>query len=364
MVELEALVAFAGRLRDAGVVAGTGQVETAARALAAVDADDARDALRAVFCSRAEDLARFDAVWAQLQPAVDPQAAMALPRVVAPEGPTPLRGRPAREQGEEDAEARPAAWSAVELLRDRDLAELDDAERAAARALLARLGRRRPTRPSRRLRAARARAPRPDLQRTARAALRRGGEPVDRAWRAPGRATRPVVLVLDVSGSMAPYATMLLVYAQAMVADRRRVEAFAFGTRLTRITLELAGRDAATAVARAGGAAADWAGGTRIGASLATLNREHGRLVGRGAVVVVASDGWDRGDPEQVAAEMARLARTAHRVVWLNPLSARPGYEPLARGMAAALPHIDHFLAGHSVRSLEELARVLEEELG
>jgi hypothetical protein len=282
---------------------------------------------------------------------------------VAPEGPAPLRGTPVGEQGEEDAEARPAAWSDVELLRDRDLAELDDAERAAARALLARLSRRGPTRASRRLRPARLRSARPDLQRTARAALRRGGEPVDRAWLAPGRAARPVVLVLDVSGSMAPYATMLLVYAQAMVAERRRVEAFAFGTRLTRITRELAGRDAAAAVARAGAAVVDWAGGTRMGASLAALNREHGRLVGRGAVVVVASDGWDRGDPAQVAAEMARLARTAHRTVWLNPLSARPGYEPLARGMAAALPHVDHFLAGHSVRSLEELATLLEEEI-
>ncbi|HWH93036.1 MAG TPA: VWA domain-containing protein, partial [Baekduia sp.] len=202
------------------------------------------------------------------------------------------------------------------------------------------------------------------LQRTARAALRRGGEPVDRRWRAPARTPRPVVLVLDVSGSMAPYATMLLVYAQAMVAARRGVEAFAFGTRLTRITRELAGRDADAAIARAGAAAVDWSGGTRIGASLAALNREHGRRVGRGAVVIVASDGWDRGDPDQLGAEMARLARTAHRLVWLNPLSARPGYEPLARGMAAALPHVDDFLAGHSLRSLEELASLLEEEIG
>ena len=365
--ELDALAAFAGRLRAAGVVAGTGQVQTAARALAAVDAGDARDALRAVLCSRAEDLPRFDAVWAQLGAPLElvpPAAGLALPRVVVPDGPAPTRGRPAGEAGGAEPEGRPAGWSDVELLRDRDLAELSDAERAAARALVARLGRRGPTRAGRRLRPSRRRAARPDVPATARAALRRGGEPVDRRWRAPARVARPVVLVLDVSGSMAPYATTLLVYAQAMVAARRRVEAFAFGTRLTRITRELTGRDAAAAVASAGAAVVDWSGGTRIGASLATLNREHGRRVGRGAVVVIASDGWDRGDPEQVSAEMARLRRTAHRVVWVNPLRSRPGYEPLARGMAAALPQVDHFMSGHSVRSLESLAALLEEEIG
>jgi uncharacterized protein with von Willebrand factor type A (vWA) domain len=163
---------------------------------------------------------------------------------------------------------------------------------------------------------------------------------------------------------MAAYSSALLLYAQAAVAARRQVEAFAFGTRLTRITRELSARDPDAAIARAGEVVVDWAGGTRIGASLATLNREHGRRVGRGSVVVVMSDGWDRDDPELLAAEMARLSRTAHRVVWLNPLKARPGYEPLARGMAAALPYVDHFLEGHSVRSLEELADVLEVGMG
>jgi uncharacterized protein with von Willebrand factor type A (vWA) domain len=159
---------------------------------------------------------------------------------------------------------------------------------------------------------------------------------------------------------MAPYARMLLQYAQAAVTARRRVEAFAFGTRLTRITLELRGRDPDAALDRAARAVADWSGGTRIGASLATLNREHGRRVGRGAVVVMLSDGWDRGEPELLGAELARLRRSSHRVIWLNPLKAEPAYEPLARGMAAALPHTDHFLAGHSLRSLEELAALLE----
>jgi uncharacterized protein with von Willebrand factor type A (vWA) domain len=168
------------------------------------------------------------------------------------------------------------------------------------------------------------------------------------------------VFVVDVSGSMAPYARMLLMYVQAAVVARRRVEAFALGTRLTRVTRELATKDVDRALERATTAVGDFGGGTRIGEALSTLNREHGRRIGRGAVVVVLSDGWDRGDPDVVDREMARLARTAHRVVWLNPLRARPRYEPLARGMAAALPHVDAFLDGHALASLEKLADVLE----
>jgi uncharacterized protein with von Willebrand factor type A (vWA) domain len=129
------------------------------------------------------------------------------------------------------------------------------------------------------------------------------------------------------------------------------------------VTRELRGRDPDAALARAAAAATDWSGGTRIGSALAQLNREHGRRLGRGAVVVLLSDGWDRGDPEQLAAEIARLRRSAHALVWLNPLAAAPGYEPLTRGMVAALPHVDHLLAGNSIRSLEELAELLAGEL-
>jgi uncharacterized protein len=348
---LEPLVTFAGRLREAGVAVGTGQVETAARALTEVGPADDRAALQAVFCSRVEDLERFASVWEGLAPLVPSSA---LPRIAHPDAPA----APAGPLMEGEGELRPAAWSDVELLRERDVAELSEAEQAVARALVARLGRRGPTRLGRRQRPAR--HGHLDVHRTARASLRRGGEPLDRAWRAPAPVVRPVVLLLDVSGSMAPYATLLLAYAQALVAARRRVEAFAFGTRLTRVTRELAWRDPVAAVARAAGAVVDFAGGTRIGDALGTLNREHGGRVGRGAIVVIASDGWDRGEPERVAAEMARLQRTAHQLVWVNPLRARPGYEPLARGMAAALPHVDEFVEGHSVASLEALAELLE----
>jgi len=203
-------------------------------------------------------------------------------------------------------------------------------------------------------------AARPDLRRTLRASLRFAGEPLERHWREPDERPRPVVMVCDVSGSMEPYARMLLQYLQACVAAQRRVEAFVFGTRLTRVTEELRGRDPDRALARASVAATDWSGGTRIGDAIAELNREHGRRVGRGAIVVLLSDGWDRGDPEQLAAEIARLSRCAHRLLWLNPLKAHPEYEPLTRGMQAALPHVDALLAGNSLASLAELAELME----
>jgi uncharacterized protein with von Willebrand factor type A (vWA) domain len=169
------------------------------------------------------------------------------------------------------------------------------------------------------------------------------------------------VLICDVSGSMEPYARMLLQYVHACVAARNRVEAFAFGTRLTRITNELTGRDHDRALERAAAAVSDFSGGTRIGAALAELNRAYGRRMGRGAVAVILSDGWDRGDPALLEAEMARLRRSAHRLVWLNPLAAHPDYEPLTQGMRAAIPHTDRLLAGNSIASLEQLAAILEE---
>ena len=230
---------------------------------------------------------------------------------------------------------------------------------------MGRLAARGPLRPSRRTRVSHRRGPQPsgaraDLRGTLRASLRHGGEPVERHWRVSRERPRPVVLVCDVSGSMEPYARMLLMYMQACVAARRRVEAFVFGTRLTRVTAELAGRDPERALDRAAHAMADWSGGTRIGDALAALNRVHGRRVGRGAVVVVLSDGWDRGDPDVLRAEMARLSRTAHRLVWLNPLKASSEYEPLTRGMVAALPHVDRFLAGNTIASLEELTELMQ----
>jgi uncharacterized protein len=366
------LTLLAATMRAAGVRVGVGELLSAHKALCAVDPVDreaAYFALRATLCSRREDLAAFDAAFAEWfmpapplapepPPGLDEVAKLTLPRAAVP-GAT---GVPELESG---AEIVPSAWSDVELLRDKDFAEYSSEERLQARRAMRKLAGAVPTRPSRRTRPARRRGAAPpagrlDLRGTIRASMRTAGDPFERHWREPGERPRPLVLVCDVSGSMEPYARMLLAYMQACVAARRRVEAFVFGTRLTRVTAELRGRDPDAALERAAGAARDWSGGTRIGEALATLNREHGRRLGRGAVVVLLSDGWDRGEPAQLEREVARLGRCSHRLIWLNPLKAHPDYQPLTRGMRAALPHVDEFMAGNSLASLEELAEALD----
>ena len=364
------LAELAAQMRAAGARVGVDELLVAHRALAAIDPSSRRDAynaLRAVLCSKHSDIPAFDAAFVacfgsgreeelDLMSAELQAAGIALPRMAVP------GDQPAKQQAI-DQRPLPAAWSDVEILREKDFAEYTEAERELARKLILRLAHRRPTRESRRLRRARGRGETHDLRRTIHASLRYGGEPMERRWREPSRKARPVVLVCDVSGSMQAHARMLLQYMHACVEARGRVEAFVFGTRLTRVTRELAGRDHDAAMTRATHAAGDMSGGTRIGDALATLNREHGRRIGRGAVVVILSDGWDRGEPQELADEMARLARCAHRLVWLNPLKAHEGYEPLTRGMQAALPYVDHFLAGNSIASLEELADLLEGEM-
>jgi uncharacterized protein with von Willebrand factor type A (vWA) domain len=159
---------------------------------------------------------------------------------------------------------------------------------------------------------------------------------------------------------MESYSRALLRFLHVAVIGRGRVEAFALGTRLTRLTRELSSHDPDAALAKAAGAVSDWSGGTRLGEGLRHFNDEWGvRGMARGAIVVLLSDGWDRGDPDDLAEQMARLHRVAYKVIWVNPLKASPGYQPLARGMAAALPHVDEFVEGHSLASLEQLAEVL-----
>ncbi|MBV9193175.1 MAG: VWA domain-containing protein [Solirubrobacterales bacterium] len=368
---IERLALLAALLRALGTRVGMAELLSAHRALAAVDSwsrADARLALRTVLCSGREDLPRFDAAFlavfgdGRVPPdGEDPFAALgSVVREVLPHAAIPGAAPPPAAEAA-DPMAMPAAWSDVELLREKDFASYTDEEVAVARELIARLARRGPRRVSRRTRPSRHRGHRPDLRRIVRSSLRTAGDPVERHWRASSHRPRPVVLVCDVSGSMTPYARMLLQYMHASVSARRRVEAFVFGTRLTRLTQELGGRDHDLALERATAAVTDFSGGTRIGAALAELNRGHGRRVGRGAVVVILSDGWDRGDPEVLDAEMARLRRSAHRLIWLNPLAAHPEFEPLTRGMRAAVPHTDELLAGNSLASLEELAVILEE---
>jgi hypothetical protein len=367
------LVELARRLRADGVRVGAAEVVAGLRALAAIDAsrrDDARLALQTVFCSRCDDLQRFDAAFeavfgmAGADVLRDPPSSGGNGDDDDEPGEGPQTTLDA-EGGRRDPDAAPivgAVWSDVAVDRAKNFAEYTDEERAAVRRALERLARRTPRRRSRRTRPTRRRRGNVlDLRGTVRASLPLGGEPVRRQWRGPTERPRPLVFACDVSGSMEPYARMLLQYVQACVTARRRVEVFAFGTRLTRITHELAVRDPDDALARAAEAVTDWSGGTRIGASIGQLNREHAGRLGRGAVVVVLSDGWDRGDPDLLGAEMARLRQTAHRVVWVNPLAAQPDYQPLARGMRAAIPHTERLLPGESLRSLEELVGVLEE---
>jgi hypothetical protein len=247
----------------------------------------------------------------------------------------------------------------VEVLREKSFPDLTEEERARVSAMIRRLAVTVPVERTRRTKPA-SKGSTFDIRRTLRRSLRTQGEPFDRARRARKSRTRPLVLILDISGSMAPYARALMQFGYAAMAAGRRVEVFVFGTRLTRVTRTLRTKDPDRALHEIGKQVADWEGGTRIGESLKTLlDGWSQRAALRGAVVVLCSDGLERGDPELLKAQMARLRRLAHRVVWVNPLKGSPRYEPLARGMAAAMPSIDEFLSGHNLESLEHLGRVL-----
>lgn len=357
-------VAFVRTLRRAGLVVPLDATAAYVTALDHLDVsrpDDVYWAGRSTLVRRPEDQAVYDLVFAGFfggRP-------IEIERPPPPEPVTLAVDDPDADMGDGDdvVDAGPAVqvrFSRIETLRHKDFARYEDEELAEAFALMERMRFVGALRPSRRSVPARRQRGRPDLRRTVRHALRSGGEPIRRAHTVPGERFRRVVLLVDVSGSMEAYARALLRFVHAAVASRGRVEAFALGTRLTRMTRELSRRDPDDALARAAAAIADFSGGTRLGDGLRAFNDQWGvRGMARGAVVVILSDGWDRGDPDVLATEMARLQRVAHRVVWVNPLKATPGYAPLARGMAAALPHVDAFVEGHSIDSLERLASVI-----
>jgi len=364
---IEAPVAFARGLRRTGLDVTVDAAATFAESLTLVGPLD-RDAVywsgRATLVRRPQDLPAYDlafsAFWERVRfeagPEVPPD-----PIVLA------LDDESADGAGDEDDE-RPAdepiavRFSRVETLRHKDFAACTDDELAELHRAVDRLRVSGPWRRARRSRPSRSDTGRPDVRATLRAALRHGGDPVDRRWRETTERPRRVILLLDVSGSMEPYARMLVRFAHAAVAGRRSVEAFALGTRLTRLTRAVGGHDPDVAVTAAADEVADWSGGTRLGDTLRAFNDRWGsRGLARGAVVVIVSDGWDRGDPEVLDEQMARLGRVAHRIVWVNPLKGAPGYEPLARGMAAALPHVDEFVEGHTLASLEALAALLDD---
>jgi len=289
-------------------------------------------------------------------PAAAPAAAAA--GAVLP--PVARGGEPTDGDDGAEREAILAAASADERLGERDFATLDPEELVALRQLMDELSLHPPLRRTRRARRRR-RGEHVDVRATLRRSLRTGGDPVALARRRRRLRPRRVVLLCDISGSMEPYARAFLQFLHGAVTAGGHVEAFTFATRLTRVTPALrapGGADAA--LARAAAAAPDWSGGTRIGEALRTFIDRHGRRgLARGAVVVVLSDGWERQEPEAVGREMARLRRLAHRIVWVNPRKASPAFAPLAGGMAAALPHCDAFLSGHSLSALRAVAEAI-----
>jgi uncharacterized protein len=265
------------------------------------------------------------------------------------------------DQGEEPSgEVQEVRWSAAEVLTNKDFAQCSAEELEELTRLMARLRFTTHQRQSRRFVPVRGAGDRPDLRRTIRWAIKHQGEPMRRAWLSAATRPRRLVLVLDVSGSMESYARALLRFAHAAVVARSKVEVFVLGTRLTRLTRHLTSRDPDAAIQAAMPQVRDWAGGTRLGEGIRQFNDRWAiRGMARGAIVVILSDGWDRGDPAVLGAEMERLHRVTHQLVWVNPLKATPGYAPLAAGMAAALPHVDRFIEGHSYASLEQLAAIV-----
>lgn len=354
-------VALATALRGAGMPVGPDRVQRFLEALGQLDPTDRDDvywAGRATLCADPEHIAVFNRVFAAF---FDGRVF----HIRRP--PQPVRqvvaAVPSSTQAQEDADADDdqallANASSAEVLRRRDIAALTPRERADLQRLLARFalpGIERRTRrwePDRRGGV--------DRMRTVRRLLRNGGEMAALRHRSARTQPRRVVLLVDVSGSMSPYADALLRFAHAATRGRTRTEVFSMGTRLTRLTRELGHRDPDTAMAAVAAAIPDWSGGTRLGEQVKTFLDLWGqRGMARGAVVVVLSDGWERDDPTLLGEQMARLQRLAYRVVWANPRRARPGFEPLVGGLVAALPHVDAFVNGHSLEALEHLAEVV-----
>jgi uncharacterized protein with von Willebrand factor type A (vWA) domain len=249
-------------------------------------------------------------------------------------------------------------YSNVDVLRRKDFAEMSVDELKRARELIAELVWQLGERRTRRKQPGAGRLF--DLRRTLRRNLKYGGEVLKWARREPKFKPRPLVVIADISGSMERYTNLLLQFIYSLSSGLDRVEAFVFSTQLTRISRQLHNRDAERALREVASAVTDWAGGTRIGEALKDFNFKWGRRVlGRGAIVMIISDGWDRGDIVLLRQEMARLSLSSRRLIWLNPLLGHEGYEPLTQGMSAALPYIDDFLPVHNLVSLEQLGKVL-----
>jgi uncharacterized protein with von Willebrand factor type A (vWA) domain len=364
---VDVLVGFGRALRAEGISVGSGDIATYCAALVPLDPTDLVDlywAGRTAMITRRDDIGTYDAVFREYflgehnpvqdlltieARTVEAAAVLDVPALDPPEsGP------------EEDEAVLGLVASNASALRHKSFATCTPEELMQLRRIMEQIRLTPPQRRSRRMRPSR-RGRRPDLRRTVRASLRMHGEPVDLRWRRRHVKLRPLVLVLDVSGSMADYSRALLQFAHSARRAFRKVEVFCFGTRLTRITVALQKRSPDAALAEAAALVVDWEGGTRIGDSLDDLVRSWGRRgTCRRAVVVICSDGLDRGDPDTLATAMERLTRQCHRIVWMNPHKGNDAqYRPQTLGMMVAEPHIDVLLSGHDLSSLAELARLL-----
>jgi len=361
----ELLLGFARALRAAGVHVTQDRAQSFLDATAVVGLDDQRAtywAGRATLCAGPDDLDRYDQVFTAWFLTQDQPTGPRTPQERPPVTAAGLDNDGSGEGG--DAEDLRTMASEAEVLRHRDIAEMSGSERARLAALFETLHPRPPRRPAHR------RTPwhRGDVDagRTLRRMLARMGEPADIAWRRRRTRPRRVVLLLDVSGSMSPYADALLRLAHRFAVSSgtatgaAATEVFTIGTRLTRVTRAMRLRDPDRAIVAAGETVPDWSGGTRLGETLKMfLDRWGQRGLARGAVVVVFSDGWERGDTTLLGEQMRRLHGLAHRVVWVNPHVGRAGYQPVQQGIVAALPYVDDFVAGHSLATFAELVEVV-----
>ena len=372
---LERLLEFGRTLRGLGLDVHTGRMVDVVDALSCVDLaqrDDVFHVCRSLLVHRHEDLDTFDRAFEAFWLGAPRQA----PRESAgpgdgTDGPAPAAGgresyglletATGSNSTEGDDDLQLPAWSDAESLATKDFAEFSEQELAAAREAIERLEWQPGLRRTRRWVAGR--GSRLDLRRALARSVRTGGDMVRLPRRVRRLRPRPIVLLCDVSGSMEVYARLLVHFAYALTRRHRRVEAFLFSTRLTRITRQLRASHIHEAIRAVSNAVPDWSGGTRIGASLQEFHRRWGRrALARSPVSLLVSDGWDRGEPRVLADAVARLQRSSHRLIWLNPLIGTQDYQPLTRGLVAALPHVDRFLPARTLRDLKDLAAVLERD--
>jgi len=371
---LARLLGFGRTLRRLGLDVHTGRMLDVVEALSCVDIarrDDVFHVCRALLVHRHEDLdafdRAFDAFWASAPESPREMSAGADEATrPAPAGGPERMGlletqTDTADTGGDEESLEVPAWSDADALATKDFAEFSERELAEAREVIERLEWRPGVRRTRRW--VPGRGSRLDLRRALARSVRTGGDMVRLPRRVRRLRPRPIVLLCDVSGSMEVYSRLLVHFAYALSKRHRRVEAFLFSTRLTRITRQLRASRADDAVRAVSRTVPDWSGGTRIGGALQEFHRRWGRRVlTRGPVALLVSDGWDRGEPDVLATAVARLQRSCHRLIWLNPLIGTQDYQPLTRGLVAALPHVDRFLPARTLRDLGDLADVLERE--